>query len=220
MLSLLQNPAVFIGFSSAAGCAAFLGSLISALAFRGKCGEPFSPLNHFISELGEVGVSRLAWVFNLGLILSGLCLIPACVSLGLLMPGILPKIGMVAGGMMAAGLALVGINPMNNLGPHVKAALTFFRGGLLMVLFFSLAIVFQPQTEMVFPRGYSLAGLPAILTFGAFLLLMGNADMENSDPLQPLEENRPKIWIMPIIEWLIFLTIVAWYLLIGLCLLR
>ena len=35
--------------------------------------EPFSPLNHWISELGEVGVSRLAAVFNVGLVVGGIC---------------------------------------------------------------------------------------------------------------------------------------------------
>ena len=215
MPTFFQNPATFIGLSIAGASIATLCALISALAYRGKCGKPYSPLNHFISELGEVGVSRLAWVFNLGLILSGLCLIPACISLGVLMPGILPKISMMAGVIMAGGLLLVGVFPMNKLEPHGRAALTFFRGGLLMVLLFSLAIAFQPQSGIVLHRGYSLAGLPAILAFSRFLLLMGKDDSEHSDPLQPLEEDRPKIWIMTVVEWFIFLTIVAWFLVIA-----
>lgn len=215
MLTFFQNPATFIGLSIAGASVVTLGTLISALAYRGRRGEPYSPLNHYISELGEVGVSRLAWVFNLGLILSGICLIPACISLGLLMPGILPKIGMMAGVIMAGGLLLVGVFPMDKLKPHGRAALTFFRGGLLMVLLFSLAIGFQPQSGMMLPRGYSLAGLPAILGFSGFLLLMGKTDNVNHDPLQPLEQDRPKIWIMTIVEWSIFLTIVAWFLVIA-----
>lgn len=215
MSTFFQNPETFVGLSIAGTSIAALGALISALAYRGKCGEPYSPLNHFISELGEVGVSRLAWVFNLGLILSGLCLIPACISLGLLMPGILPKLGMIAGVTTAVGLSLVGVFPMNKLKPHGSAALVFFRGGLLMVLFFFLAIMFQPQSSRVIPRVYSLAGVPAILAFGGFLLLMEKVDRENSDRRQPLEENRPKIWIMAVVEWSIFLTITTWFLLIA-----
>ena len=59
-----------------------LGALLSAVAYRGAVGEPYSPFNHFISELGQVGVSRLAAVFNAGLIVGGLLLIPFMLGLG------------------------------------------------------------------------------------------------------------------------------------------
>ena len=175
----------------------------------------YSPLNHFISELGEVGVSRLAWVFNLGLTLSGLSLIPACISLGLIIPGTLSKIGMVTGVITAVELALVGVYPMNNLKPHGRAAVTFFRGGLVMVLTFSLAIAFQPTNSLVMPRVFSLAGLPAISSFAAFLWMMHKSSkQETEDPLQPMDKERPKFWLMPTVEWCIFLTIVFWFLVI------
>src|SRR3989304_4746513 len=77
MLDLLKNPIIFQILSLAGALSAILGSLTAAAAYRGRQGETYSLLNHFISELGEAGVSRLAWVFNLGLILCGLCLVPA-----------------------------------------------------------------------------------------------------------------------------------------------
>ena len=43
-------------------------SLIAASVYRGKEGERYSITRHFVSELGEAGVSRLAQVFNAGLI--------------------------------------------------------------------------------------------------------------------------------------------------------
>jgi hypothetical membrane protein len=215
MLTFFQLPNTFISMSIAGGSIAVLGVLISALAYCGKRNEKYSPLNHYISELGEIGVSRLAWVFNLGLILSGLCLIPACISLGLILPGFFAKVGMVGGITTAVGLTLVGVFPMNKINPHVTAAITFFRGGLLMVLAFSVGITFQQHADLVLPRIYSLAGLPAILAFGSFLWMMGKSDTEKEDPLQPMEVDRPKIWIMPVVEWAIFLTIVAWFLLIA-----
>ncbi|MBW6465106.1 MAG: DUF998 domain-containing protein [Brevefilum sp.] len=173
-------------------------------------------MNHFISELGEIGVSRLAWVFNFCLILSGLCLIPACISLGLILPGFLAKVGMIAGVVTAMGLSLVGGFPMNNLKPHGTAAITFFRGGLLMVLAFSVAIALQNPQNILLPRIYSLAGLPAILAFGSFLWMMGKSSTDEEEPLQPKDDGRPKIWLMAMVEWAIFLTIVAWFLLIAL----
>jgi len=215
MQTFFHLPNTFISLSIAGASIAVLGALFSALAYRGKRNERYSPLNHFISELGEIGVSRLAWVFNLGLILSGLCLIPACIALGLILPGFFAKIGMIAGVITAAGLSFVGVFPMNNLKSHGTAAITFFRGGLLMVLAFSLGIALQQPPNLVLPRMYSLAGLPAILAFGGFLLMMRNTSTEKEEPLQPMEEGRPKIWLMPMVEWAIFLTIVAWFLLIA-----
>lgn len=211
----MRNPTVFITLSTAGALFSVIGALVCALAYKGKQGAPYSPLNHFISELGEVGVSRLAWVFNLGLVLSGLCLIPSCIILGLLIPGILSKVGMIAGVITALSLSLVGVFPMNNLKPHGFSAMTFFRFGLLMVLAFSLAIAFQPGSTFVLPRIFSLAGLPAIIAFSGFLLLMRNANSNTHDPLQPGSEERPKVWLMPIVEWSIFLTIVLWFLLIA-----
>ena len=38
--------------------------VITGLAYRGRQGEKYSIFNHFISELGEVGVSKAAAVFN------------------------------------------------------------------------------------------------------------------------------------------------------------
>jgi len=60
-----------------------IGVSITALVYRGKEGESYSPLNQYISELGEVSVSRLSWLFNLSMILTGLYLIPACISLAI-----------------------------------------------------------------------------------------------------------------------------------------
>jgi hypothetical membrane protein len=219
MLTFFQYPTTYISFSIAGGCVAVIGTIISALAYRGKRNEKYSPLNHFISELGEIGVSRLAWVFNLGLILSGLCLIPACIALGLILPGFFATVGMLAGVVTAVALSLVGVFPMNNLKSHGTAAITFFRGGLLMVLAFSVGIAFQQHSDLVLPRIYSLAGLPAILAFGSFLLMMGNSSTEEEDSLEPMEVDRPRVWIMPVVEWAIFLTIVAWFLLIAIGLL-
>jgi hypothetical membrane protein len=215
-LHQLETANAFILLSLTGIFFAMIGILISAFAYQGKSGKPYSPLNHFISELGEVGVSRLAWAFNLGLILSGICLTPACIALGLSIPGMLAKIAMVAGVVTAVGLTLVGFFPMNHMEPHAKAALTFFRGGLIMVSTFSLAIAFQPGGPLALLREYSLVGLPAVFSFGGFLLLMRLSRKKDDDnPLTPLEKDRPRFWLMPAIEWMIFLTIVLWFLWIA-----
>lgn len=152
-----------------------VGSFIAGVGYRGKQGEAYSPLNHFISELGEVEVSRIAWAFDLGLILSGISLIGASISLGLMLPGLLAKIGMGLGIICSIALALVGIFPMNKIKPHGCTAMTYFRSGLLMMLFINLAIGLQQESAQVIPKTYSLAGLPAILSFANFLVMMGKS---------------------------------------------
>lgn len=211
MLAYLKNPTIFQVLGISGTLFAILGSLISAVAYRGKQGQRYSPLNHFISELGEIGVSRLAWVFNLGLILSGICLLPACIVLGLILPGFWAKLGLLAGVITAIGLSLVGVFPMNNLKPHGQAAVTFFRAGLMMVLAFTVAIAFQPKSVQIMPPLVGLVGLPAILAFSSFLIMMQKESKKTQDPLQPSEIERPRVWAMPLVEWLIFLTIILWF---------
>lgn len=195
------------------GCLlAVLGVLISGTAYRGKQGERYSPLNHFISELGERGVSERAWAFNWGLILCGLLLLPATINLGFTIPSVWAKVGMVFGVITAVNLSLVGVFSMDRLKPHGIAAVTFFRAGLLMVFFFSLALAFQPADYQVFPRWLALAGVPAVVAFSTFLVLMAKAHKTKDQPLNPKEWSRPRVWKMAISEWSIFVTIVFWFL--------
>src|SRR5512140_3634330 len=119
-----------------------LAVLFPAQSYRGKRGERYSLFNHFISELGEVGVSSAAWVFNGGLLLGGLMLLPYTVGLGMAFNSLLGWVGTAAGIIAVLGVTAVGIFPMNNLKFHAIAAMTYFRAGLLMVLFYGLAILF------------------------------------------------------------------------------
>lgn len=214
MIDFLKSPQSFQLFGLIGTLIAAVGSLISALAFRGKEGQSYSPLNHYISELGEVGVSKLAWVFNLSLILSGLLLIPTCISLGLMLPGSLAKIGMAVGIVCTICLSLVGVFPMNKEETHGFAAVWFFRAGLVMVFLFSLAIAFQRTPVPVLSRWFALVGLPAMLSFSAFLIMAPKIP-EEDNPLSNEDIDRPKIWPLVIVEWLIFLTIVLWFVVIA-----
>jgi len=199
------------------GCVlAVVGVWIASSAYRGKQGEPYSVLNHFISELGERGVSQRAWAFNWGLILCGILLLPATINLGLILSGLWAKIGLVFGVITALSLSLVGVFSMDRLKPHGIAAVTFFRAGLLMVLFFTMAIAFQPQDNQIFPRTLALAGLPAILAFSTFLIMMGQVTKTKDQPLEPLDQSRPRIWKMAVAEWAIFVTIIFWFLMAAL----
>ncbi len=215
-MMIFADPFWFKLFAAAGAAAAGLGSVTAAAFYRGSQGQRYSPFNHFISELGEVGVSRCAPCFNLSLVLSGAVLVPASVNLGLVMPGFLPKLGMTAGVVCALSLALVGIFPMNKIKPHGRAAIAYFRAGLVMVVLFSLAIAFQPVDTAVISPLYALAGLPPVLAFASFLILIGRVYENEEAPLSTGEGPRPKIWHLATLEWSIFLTVLLWFFLIAL----
>ncbi len=212
-MSILLHPVALIQIFGLAGTIiALAGVILSASVYTGTAGERYSPLNHFISELGEQGVSRLAWVFNAALILSGALLVPVAVLLGLQIPGLLSKLAMAAGIGAALSLSLVGVYPMNNLTPHVRAARTFFRLGLAMAVLFTLAIALQSAQAPAVPRGLAWAGVPAILAYSAFLVYGGvQFRTSESGGLEVTFTHRPRVWTLAVLEWLIFLTTVLWF---------
>lgn len=217
------------------GSAALIGtSLIAALAYRGRAGERYSPLNHFISELGEVGVSRLARVFNAGLVAGGVLLVPFFIGLGLELGTVLGWVGAALGVAAVLSCAAVGLLPMNNLKPHARAAMTFFRLGLLAMLVFGTALLAQPRGAAELPRFLGLAALLGSLTYAAFMLAARRAhvgarlaegtaashafdaplDAGDERMLDPLAvPSRPRVWLVPALEWAIYAANILWFLL-------
>jgi hypothetical membrane protein len=187
------------------------------LPYTGRMGERFSPLNHFISELGQVGVSELAWLFNLGLILGGVLFVPFVAGLALALRSRWRWLGLAAGLVAAASLAGVGLFPMNRLAPHIVAALTYFRAGLVMVLGFGVAILRQRPGERVINRRVNLAGLAALAAYAGFLSYMAWLPEAAGASLDPSGlTSRPVVWPLAVLEWSILATTVAWFLAVGL----
>lgn len=189
-------------------------SAIAALQYRGKRGERYSPLNHFVSELGELSISSAARLFNLGLVLGGLLLLPFLINLGWIFNSWLGWLGTLAGVIAALALAGVGIYPMDNLEKHALAAMTYFRAGLAMVFFFGLAIHFQPDNRLVVPRSANLLSLLAFASYASFLSLTGRKSSEEElEALDPAnQKERPRIWLLSVVEWLLFAATVSWIL--------
>jgi hypothetical membrane protein len=198
-----------------AGCIIILIAVaVSALCYRGKRQEAYSALNHFISELGEVGVSPQARVFNGGMILAGISLVPFVVGLGLAIDNLWAKLGIAAGLWAAVSCTSVGLFPMNNLTPHIKAAMSYFRAGLVTVLLFGMAIMFQPDGSQVIPRSAVIASLVAVAAYSSFLILMTRRKTtqqvgENLDPEKIPE--RPRVWVLAALEWVVFFTTIGWF---------
>lgn len=217
-MNLLAQDSVFKLAGLVGVVMGLIGVTLPSLVYRGTKGEKYSFLNHYVSELGETAVSKLAWVFNLGMILGGICIVIASLSLGLILPGFWAKAGLILGVVTGLALSMVGVFPMNKVKNHTIAAVTFFRGGLLMVLFFSLAIVLQSGENPIVARSWGLVGMIPVLAFGVFLGLMWSADKENRETLETTEFDRPRVWKIAISEWSIYFSFVLWILLIVLAL--
>ena len=195
-----------------------IGVTIPSLVYRGTEGEKYSFLNHYISELGETGVSRLSWMFNLGMILAGLSIMLASLSLGIILPGFWAKAGLLLGVIAGFALCMVGVFPMNKIKPHSVSAIAFFRAGLLMVLFFSLAMVLQGGENPAVPRWLGLVGVIPLLAFGIFLGLNWSVRSEDRDTLDTTGFVRPQVWKFAVSEWSILFAMILWILVLALAL--
>ncbi|MDL2336091.1 MAG: DUF998 domain-containing protein, partial [Chloroflexota bacterium] len=109
-------------------------SLVTAVTYRGTADEGFSPFNHWVSELGEVGVSDMPAVFNAGLMVGGVCFVLLMVGLAMLRGGPLSLLYGLIGIVSGIAGVLVGIYPMNFPGQHTIVAQAFFNLGWIAVL--------------------------------------------------------------------------------------
>ena len=192
-----------------------IGSIITAVAYVGSKGEPYSPLNHWVSELGQTGVSELAGLFNLSLIVGGVLFAVFMIGLAAVRTGWLRFLYGAIG--VAAGIAgaFVGVLPMNNLDLHGIAALTFFNLGWISVGLAS--IDFLRNRDPRFPWWLAVIGGLTVVAFLGFLAVL--APLLSCDGLAA-PDVRPDIWIVPILEWAVLIGILAWVFLTGLTWLR
>lgn len=202
------------------GCAVIMISIVvTAVTYRGVTGQPYSLLNHYISELGEVGVSQRAGWFNRGMILTGLLFLNFTTGLGLRLDNTWAFLGILAGLWTGVACLLIGVYPMNNLTPHSRVATAYFRGGLVTILLFTMAIFFQAPGMQVISRWANLAGLAAVLSYATFIGL-SDRQKPDEDATQPESEpvikERPRFSLIPALEWLVFITTILWFLVITL----
>ena len=186
--------------------------LASALAYSGKQAEPYSLLNHFISELGEVGVSHAAWLFNAGLVAAGALLIPCAIGLGLHLRTVWSLLGAAAGICAGVFLAGVGVFPVNNPAPHAFTAMWFFRTGLTTVLLFGIAFAAQRRGRLRVSRVAILLSALAAASYAAFLLMASPPAGGTSSFDASLFARRPLLWPLAAVEWAVFFATILWFL--------
>ncbi len=198
-----------------AGCLVIIFSMLyTAVGYSGRKKERYSALNHFISELGETGVSARARIFNYGLIVGGAFLIPYIIGFGIVLANVWAIFAAIAGVWAAISCILVGVFPMNNLDPHIKVATSYFRSGLAMVLLFGVAVLVQPAGKAMISPWASFASLLAVLAYGSFLFigrLPENAPVEMETPDPDLIPDRPRFLGLAALEWLVFASTIVWF---------
>lgn len=202
MTSRLMRYGPAAGF---VGSAFFVvAAIVSAGFYMGSQNEPFSPLNHWVSELGELGVSRLALVFNVGLFVGGLALALFFAALGLIRRSRLASVYVLVGVVAGISGALVGVFPMNNRGIHIVMALGFFVLGWVAVGLASLDVWRRPEQR--FSRWLPALGAITVAVFLMFLsvyipyLYTGTGS------------DRPGFSIATVLEWLVLTGIIGWVL--------
>jgi hypothetical membrane protein len=192
------------------------GSVVTAYAYRGADGEAFNPLNHFVSELGELANSELAGLFNVSLIASGVCFAVFMSGLAASRPS---PLRFLAGGVgVIAGLAgsFVGVFPMDYRAQHTFAAMSFFNLGWIAVGLASLDFVVSRDPR--FPRWLSVLGFATVAAFIGFLREVRVSTNASGGLISP--EVRPAVWALTTLEWLTIAGIVGWVLLAGVTWLR
>jgi hypothetical membrane protein len=181
-----------------------IASVVAGVFYIGTQRESFSPLNHWVSELGEMGVSRLALVFNAGLFVGGLALAVFFFALGRMRRSRLANVYVVIGIIAGVSGALVGVFPMNNRSIHIVFALGFFVLGWVAVGLASYDLWRRPEPR--FSRWLPALGALTVAVFLLFLsvyipyLYTGTGD------------DRPTFSVATILEWLVLIGIMGWVL--------
>jgi hypothetical membrane protein len=202
-----------------------IGFLIPGLVYRGLENQTYSIVNYFVSELGYVGMSQLSWLFNISLIIGGTLLAIFLIGLSKVINTNLAKIACIIGVISAIATSFVGIFPMNTLIPHFIAAMTFFYGGMVTVVLYTI-VIFKDAEEN-FPKLYGLLGIVIFIFFFIFNFIpldaingLDLADFEsvfnNEMGTINMDAVRPNIWYMALMEWLVTLGVVIWMFILSL----
>jgi hypothetical membrane protein len=192
-----------------------LGALATAIPYVGYAGEGYSPLNHFISELGETGESRLAPAFNAGIVIGGFGLGLFLMLVSRHVTGRFRPALMLAGIVAGTSGVLVGFFPMDTHALHRLISGVFFCTGWIVAAVFSAWLLRYPRSG--FPRWFLVPGSISVTIFLAFL-----TDYATYRPIDPDAHiiERSAIWTVPLLEWASLLSLLVWFVCVSLVLVR
>jgi hypothetical protein len=181
-------------------------AVITALAYVGKDGERYSPINHYVSELGEIKNSELSNVFDAGISIGGICLAILLVEVGRRIGDrrgwLISLLGVLAG---VSG-AFVGVVTMDQKTPHLIVSGTFF-----LALAASVGLATLWMGTPAFPKRPALRWL-GLLTVIASVVFFVLIRVEGPGPggIADVNGPRPAVAVDSIIEWLAFAGVLGW----------
>jgi len=204
------------GFLGLVSTATILGgSLVAAIPYRGWVGESYSPLNHFVSELGEVARSQLSAAFNFAAIVGGLGLGLFLILLSRRMTGLHRPALAMAGVVADVSGTLVGVFSMDYQAIHGLVSAVFFCTGWIVMAIFSAWLLTRPRRGfgrwLVIPGGLGVAaGLSFVVVYATYSPLPPDAHIIE----------RPAVWTVPTLEWAALLGLLFWFSCVSLELVR
>jgi hypothetical membrane protein len=191
------------------------GALAAGIPYRGYAGESYSPLNHFVSELGEIAASRFAWAFNLGVVVGGAGLGCVLLTVARGMRGRIQRVFVLLSAVAGMAGALCGLFPMDYQATHRLVSFAFFLTAWLVAGTFTIWLLKdQPATH---PRWLAIPGAVVALVFVTFII-----DYSTYHPADPNAHIlvRPDVWTVPLLEWASLLSILAWLACLSISMLR
>lgn len=190
-----------------------LGIVASAIAYSYTNIEPYSCLNHFISELGWPQRSNLAWLFNANLTVGSLLYAPLIYALARQLRSGLGYLAMVVGFCSLLSAAGIGCYPiMQHLRPHLLVAFLFFSTWGATALLFALAVGRSPRQR--WSNFVIITGCIAFVAAMSFLL-WPKGDLPTV--LRMLKSDyRPFFWWPAALEWGVLVSFYLWILAVSL----
>jgi hypothetical membrane protein len=195
-----------------------VASVVTALLYTGSQGEPYSPLNHWVSELGQVSVSQGALLFNVGLVVAGLCFAIFIAGLAASVPGRLRYAWAVLGVVGGISGALVGVFPMDQLEVHGLVAMGFFFLGPSSVALASVDLLRRHDPRL--PTWVGILGIAAVVVLILFLVALYTDPIMQAGATLAAPDDRPAFWLASTLEWAVVVVVLFWTLLAALAWIR
>lgn len=194
------------GLAIAGGIILSAGIIASMMSYGGIHSESYSLANHFISELGWRKAAPLAPFFNWGLVIGCIVCLPMMCALGRHLRTHLGYAGMLCGIFMLIAGASAGLFPMDNMKPHLVAAFCFFWSYLFAMVFFSMA--FSPSLNKNSSIPMVAAGIACCIVAVTFLAFPKQSVVSAIRDLRGFQ--RPQIWWLAMLEWLVLVSAWLW----------
>lgn len=191
------------------------GVLLSLEGFSGMKQERYSPLNHFISELGDNRFAKHHHMFNISLFVGGIVFIPFDIGIAsLVINPFFFAIVLIIGLISAISCSLVGIFPEQKEKIHFIVAGFFFVGMDILMLLVIIGTFLQ--VFFMFPIWIAVLSIFTLAVSLAFIIdtvKLPKWELERTyKPWAWDPDPRPSFWMNPFLEWCSFIALGIWLL--------